>query len=594
MKIKNYMNNNSGLKEGLHVERIDDIPVIITSLQKIGLGNLLDELIPVHKNWEGLSLGKLAEIWMSYIVSEGDHRLNQLEDWAFEKRLLFETLYEGEEIKRTDFTDDKLGKLLDYLSDKENWLGIESRLNKRIFTVYKIKEEGEDMLTVRLDATIGQGYRKADTGSLFQFGASKHFNSSLPQFKIMLSTLESEINGFAYPVASITVPGNTTDDVLYTPILEQTKNSLNTTDKLLIVGDKKLGSQSNRAHIVSGGDYYLSPLSEVQVSSSDLKLLIEENEAKIKGVKVGDNYVGKGFTYTQAMSVSIDQEEEASLQVDWLERRFVFQSTAHAKSQTTAFDKKIEKTKGRLENLLVRKQRKKTPSTKTDISQAVEKILKDSKLEEYINVEILESTEAKKIRGYKGAKGRTVKIHTFDLSVELDMEKVKDYKSFCGWCIYATNAPQKRMKIKDAIQMYRGQFQIESRFNDLKNKVTKLMPVFLQKEERVLSLINFMMIGLKLISAIEIKVAKKLKEKKEKLQGTYAGNPKRGTEKPTAKAMLTRLKGISISVFIENGKPKYIGLTPLDKVQQKILKLMGIKSDLYSRLVEKMNLNFSG
>jgi len=378
---------------------------------------------------------------------------------------------------------------------------------------------------------------------------------------------------------------------LYTPILEQTKNSLNTSDKLLVVGDKKLGSKGNRAHIVKGGDYYLSPLSGVQVSSSVLKSLIQENEKKIKNVKVADKNVGKGFDYGYEMSVLIGQDEGAE-QVSWHERRFVFQSRAHAKSQARAFDKKIEKTKEKLENLLVRTQRKKTPGTRVEISGAVEKILKDSKHEEYINVEILESTVTKKVRGYKGKKARTVKTQTFELSIELDMEKIEDYKSFCGWCVYATNAPVKKMKIKDVIKMYRGQFQIESRFNDLKNKVTKLMPVFLQKEERVISLINFMMIGLKLISAIEIKVAKKLKEKGEKLKGTYAGNPKRGTEKPTAKAMLSRLKGVSISVFMENGKPKYIGLTPLDKVQQKIVKLMGGKSDLYSGLVEKMKLKF--
>ena len=142
--------------------------------------------------------------------------------------------------------------------------------------------------------------------------------------------------------------------------------------------------------------------------------------------------------------------------------------------------------------------------------------------------------------------------------------------------------------------MYRGQYQIESRFNDLKNKVTKLMPVFLQKESRVRGLINFMMIGLKAICGMEITVANKLKKENKILTGIYAGNPKRGTEKPTAKMMLSRFTGISISVFMEKGKVKFIGLTPLDEVQLKILRLLGFKEDVYSGLVDKMNLKLRG
>lgn len=577
-------------ENGLHVERIDDIPLIINHLQKIGMGQAIDHVIEPHKNWEGLSVGKLAEIWMSYIISEGDHRMNQLEEWAMERKLLFECLY-NQKIKYSNFADDKLELVLDYLDKKDNWVKIESLINKRLIRVYRLLDKSEKMVCVRLDATIGQGHRKPEEGGLFQFGASKHFNSALPQFKIMMSTLDSEINGFAYPLASITVSGNTADDVLYLPILEQSKKSLNKDEKILVVGDKKLGSKGNRAHIEKNSDYYLSPLSAKQLSATTLETLIAENKQKLKPVFIDEKKVGKGFEYKEPMHVTIDNDKKEEV-VKWTERRIVFQSESHAKSEVAAFDRKLEKTTTKLGELLKPKQGKKALKTQKEIEAAVTQVLKDGKMENYITVEISKNTVTQQVRKYKGKEDGIKKIETFELGLKLNKQKIKEYKSNCGWCAYATNAPVKKMKLKDVITMYRGQFQIETRFNDLKNKVTNLMPVYLQKPERVRSLINLMMIGLKAISAIEINAARQLKKAEKELQGIYAGNPKRGTKRPTAKMMLRKFKGITISIFMENGKPKFIGLTPLNNVHREILKLLEFKEDIYSELITKMKFNF--
>jgi len=585
------MRATAKLEDGLRVERIDDIPVIIKSLQKIRMGELIDLTIKPHKNWKGLSLGSLAEIWMSYVISEGDHRLNHLEEWVMEKQLLFEALYE-QELKRTDFTDDRLGLLLDYFDLDHNWTEIESGINKRLLRVYKLYDKSAEMSCIRLDATIGQGHRTPKEGGLFQFGASKHFNSALPQFKTMMSTLDCEINGFAYPLASITVSGNTADDLLYLPILEQSKKSLDCTESLLVVGDKKLGSKGNRAQITKTGDYYLSPLSEIQFPRTRLKKMVEENESKIKNVILNDTQAGKGFEYKEQMSVLLENDGKPEV-VEWMERRIVFQSEGHAKSEIAGFDRKLEKTTTKLNELLNSKQGKKRPKTQEEIEKTVTQILTETKMESFISVEISKKIEMKKIRGYQGKPERTEKKEIFELSIELDEQEIEKHKSNCGWCVYATNAPIKKMNLKDVIIMYRGQFQIESRFNDLKNKVTKLMPIYLQKQERVKSLINLMMIGLKAICAIEITAARQLKKADKELKGIYAGNPQRGSKKPTAKMMLKRFKGISISIFMEKGNPKFIGLSTLNNVQLEILKLLGFKEDIYNELIQKMKFKFS-
>jgi hypothetical protein len=59
-------------------ERVDDIPVILAQLARLGLQPLLDEHFPTHGNWVGLSLGWVSVLWLTHILSEGDHRLNHV------------------------------------------------------------------------------------------------------------------------------------------------------------------------------------------------------------------------------------------------------------------------------------------------------------------------------------------------------------------------------------------------------------------------------------------------------------------------------------------------------------------------------------
>ena len=38
-------------------ERVNDIPLLLEQMQRMGLPSLLDDHFPTHGNWQGLSLG---------------------------------------------------------------------------------------------------------------------------------------------------------------------------------------------------------------------------------------------------------------------------------------------------------------------------------------------------------------------------------------------------------------------------------------------------------------------------------------------------------------------------------------------------------
>jgi hypothetical protein len=63
-------------------ERVDDIPLLIAQQQKMSLAEIIDEIIIPHGGRQGLSVGQTVMVWLSFILSEADHRLSYVEPWV--------------------------------------------------------------------------------------------------------------------------------------------------------------------------------------------------------------------------------------------------------------------------------------------------------------------------------------------------------------------------------------------------------------------------------------------------------------------------------------------------------------------------------
>src|SRR2546428_10185198 len=70
-------------------ERIDDIPLLLEQMQRTGL-----------------SLGWVSPIWLSAILSRGDHRRGHVEPWVA-TRLWTLGVTPGQAVTRVDLTDDR-------------------------------------------------------------------------------------------------------------------------------------------------------------------------------------------------------------------------------------------------------------------------------------------------------------------------------------------------------------------------------------------------------------------------------------------------------------------------------------------------------
>ena len=93
--------------QNIITERVDDIPLLLEHMQRMELPTLIDTHFPAHGNWYGLSLGWVSTIWLSSILSRGDHRLVHVEPWVANRLFTLQTVT-GQAVERLDFTDDRL------------------------------------------------------------------------------------------------------------------------------------------------------------------------------------------------------------------------------------------------------------------------------------------------------------------------------------------------------------------------------------------------------------------------------------------------------------------------------------------------------
>jgi len=162
--------------------RVDDIPLLFHVIKQLKIGETIDKHILVHGNWVGILPGQIIEIWLCYMLSTSDHKLSTVEAWSENHLELLRVMSNLPKLQSQDFSDDKLGLLLDYISESSKWDGIETEISRGLLEVYSL-EPADKLKVVRLDAAPFQTYGTIEKGGLLQYGYSKH-HTKTGQFKV--------------------------------------------------------------------------------------------------------------------------------------------------------------------------------------------------------------------------------------------------------------------------------------------------------------------------------------------------------------------------------------------------------------------------
>jgi transposase len=188
-------------------KRVDDRPVLLAQLDRMGLQPLLDEHCPTHGHGVGLRMGWVSVLWLTHLLSEGAHRLNHVAPWATQRLHTLQACT-GQPVHPLDVSDDRLATVLEGLRDETRWRALEEALNQHTWRVYDLQPA-----CVRWARTTAHGHWRVTADGLCPCGHSTDQRPDLPQVTIMVSALEP----LGMPVATDVVPGQRADDPMSGP-----------------------------------------------------------------------------------------------------------------------------------------------------------------------------------------------------------------------------------------------------------------------------------------------------------------------------------------------------------------------------------------
>jgi len=565
----------------IRVERVDDVPLLLGHMERMGLAEEIDRCFRPHGNWgQDLSLGQTTVVWLAYLISQGDHRMSRVEEWAEDLQVTLQRSV-SPALRPTSVADDRPARVLRYLAQDEAWARLEDALNRRLIRVYALPTE-----RVRVDMSTVSTYARVTSGGLVQFGFSKDHRPDLPQVKVALATLDPP----GMPIRSLVVPGNRADDPCYVPLMQRAHEVLGA--GLPYVGDGKMAAAATRATVHRQGDMYLCPAPRTVVSEETLAAYLEEAKAEGRIARweweqaEGTTVKGEAFVVEVPMEVNLVGEAVA-----WTEERRVVRSEAGRARAVRQLEKRLAQAETALRALNARGRGKRRYRTREALVERVEAILARYEVGGLLAVRYRGRVEERRKRGYRGRPGRVERQEDWFVDeVQRDEAALAERRERLGWRVYLTNGKVQGhpLQATDVVRAYRGQYTVERAFHRMKDRPVGITPMDVHRDDHRKGLARLFLLALRVVTVLEYEARRSLAQTGKVLYGLYAGNPKRGTVRPTAERLPEAFKGVPLTLARwENQRIHHV--TPLSALQKDILHLLGLSEDLYTSLAAQLD-----
>ncbi len=150
-----------------------------------------------------------------------------------------------------------------------------------------------------------------------------------------------------------------------------------------------------------------------------------------------------------------------------------------------------------------------------------------------------------------------------------------------GWRVYATNCPTSQLSAQQVVHVYRREYRIEQNFHQLLNKTTRLMPIFLSKQNRIENLIRLLTLALKFSTLIQYQARRALASKNQCLTGLIPYNMGCKVRRPTTYRLLKAFSNIKLFVIRGKARSPTYQVEPLQEHQIPVLELLRLPLEIY-------------
>jgi transposase len=276
-----------------------------------------------------------------------------------------------------------------------------------------------------------------------------------------------------------------------------------------------MASIETRTYVAKSGDYYLCPLSAVQMPASTLaELLVPvwNNEQVLVDVyrpkKEADEKqekIAEGFKYV----VTLQAEKDGAV-FEWEEQRLVVHSLKHAAKQEKQLAAGIDKAITAIARFN-KTGRGVKRLTQEELEAAVHTVLKKHNVSTLIQLEYTELIKGSRGPAKANQEAYILVERTPTVSAKVDPIAWERVVRNLGWRVFVCN--DKELTLSEAVLAYRQEYLIEHGFARYKGKKLGLTPIYLSSETRVKGLIRLLSIGLRVLCLLEFSVREALKKK---------------------------------------------------------------------------------
>ena len=561
------------------IERADSLPLILHWLLVMRVHEFIDVIWQPHGNWEGLSYGKLAVLFLAFILYTHTHRLSYVEDWSIKHRTTLEQV-PGWPIRDKEMADDRLGRLVEVLgTDETQSLRYQRMQSQHLIQAYALPTD-----VARYDTTTFSVYHAPDADEqpqgLLRHGHSKDQRPDLPQFKQGLGTLDPA----GIPLLTATLPGDQADDPLYVPAWREMVQTIGHPD-FLFVADCKASALETRATIDYEGGHYLFPLPMTGKVPDLLQKWVLNPPVAPQPIYLDDVIDEEGNPCAAGRGFEVERQTTGGLadgtQHTWTERWLVTQSSAHARRRRKALRKRLDKATDRL-----RRMRVKPDESTAEFQARAEQVLEKYRVGELLVVEAVETVTAKKRylrpgRPTPNTPHEIVEQRQVRLHVQHNIIAIAEQLQLAGWRIYVANVSAARISHEQAIAYYRDEWIAERGYHRFKRGDLPALPIFLRIPAHIKGLMLLLTVALQALTLIEFVVQRELTAQDESIAGLVPGNPKMETDRPSAERILAQFDHLHLSIKeTETGVSGYL-VESLTLLQCRLLDLLGVPKAIY-------------
>jgi transposase len=345
---------------------------------------------------------------------------------------------------------------------------------------------------------------------------------------------------------------------------------------------------STRAHLVAGGDYYLTPLSlkgsQAELLAELVQAALAEDQTLVEVYQEADEQqerrlIAQGYEISRPQAEMVGEEL-----VEWTERVLVIYSPTLADSAYRGLQGRLQRAEEKLVALTPAPGRGQRQYEELAPLQAeVEAIVQQHRVADLLQVTYERQVSQRQIRKYKDRPAHPEEKVRYQLQLSRNEAAIAAQFQTMGWRLYVLNVPADQFSLAQAVLTYRGSPNIERLFTRLKGRPLGLRPVYLHREDHLTGLIRLLSLALRILTLTEFVVRRSLEAETEGLAGLYPGNPKQPTYRPTTERLLAAFKEITLSLVLLPGQT-IVHVTPLTPLQSRILKLLDLPTSIYADL----------